>query len=259
MAVPRFYSTAALAAAILCACGGGTPNAGGPIPLPSSTPIVFNSPQNDATPSPGTQWTYDYGVSMPSPWPLPTSGTLGIRYDGTMQYRGGDYGEIEAAGSISSQDVYVYFGWDTAFEEYATANMLVPPMPCDTPPRSETVLNSAIDFIHPHSVLTGTAQLYLCGTPNGSENWSLSVTDSGSATVTVPAGTFATRKISGVWVLGSVERDYTAYVYGTDVVQRDTNEYKNGSAAGTFTVKLRSGPINVAIPGPPMKKAYAVG
>lgn len=251
MALPRFFCTAAFAAATLCACSGGTPNTGGPIPVFSNPPVVFNSPQNTATPSAGTQWTYDYAVSMPSPWPLPASGTLGIRYDGTMQYRGGQYGQIEAAGSISSQDAFVYFAWNTAFVEYATANTYVPPMPCDTPPRGETVLSSAVDFIHPHPPLSGTAQLYLCGTPNTVLNWSLSVTDSGPATVTVPAGTFATRKVSGVWVLGSVERDYTAYIYGTDVIQRDTTQYNSGSVAGSFTVKLRSGPINVAIPGPP--------
>ncbi len=246
----RVVCTIAVGVGALYACSGGSSNSN-PLPISSSTPAVYAKPQNNATPIPGTQWTYDYAVSMPSPWPLPTAGTLGIEYDGTTQYRGATYGETKAAGSISNQDIYVYVAWSNAFQEFATANVWSPPMPCNTPPRSETVLDAAVDFIHPHALTSGTAQAYLCGTPNATLNWSLTVIDAGPATVTVPAGTFVTEKVAGVWILGTIERDYTAYVYGTDVVERDTIQYKNGSFAGSFTVKLHSGPINVAIPGPP--------
>lgn len=248
-AVAVLFGAGALILALL-GCGGGAQPASVPSGPASSQAPVFSNPQNNATPKSGTSWTYDYTVSEASPWPLPTAGTLGIRYDGSVSYRGSAYPETESVGSISGQDVYVYFTLNNGFAEMATANTYAPAMPCSTPPRSETVLSIAADFIHPHPLTTGTAQTYLCTSPSSVLNWSLVVNSAGSATVSVPAGTFLTTKITGVWTLGSVERDYTAYLYGNDVIQRDTTQYRNGSFDGSFSVKLRSGPTDVAIPGP---------
>lgn len=244
---------AACISVVSSGCGSTVPKtafAGLPPTGPSNTSApVQRVPQLSSTPAPGTTWSYNYSVNPSGPWALPTSGTLSVTYVGQAAYRGHTYFQAVDIGDISGNDVDAYYTWNGTFEEYAATNKFVPPMPCETPPRSETVLSQPVSFNTPSSE-TGTATFYVCQTPSAPWLWSLSITQSGQQNVTVPAGTFATTQLSGVWKLNSVERDYTVYMYGNAMIKRVTTEYDNGSPAGTFTLQLASGPTNVAIPGP---------
>jgi len=239
-------AAAVAAMASLLGCGTGdsaTPQAGG-VP-------IFNDPRPLSTPSSGMVWTYVDSIVEPSRWPLPTSGVISLEYLGPATYRGSVYDETQEIDPISSDMIVVYSIWSDGFDEKAAANALSPPMPCASPPRSETILSAAADFSHAHSIVQGTAEYYFCGSPGGTLDWSLVTTaQAGTLVIGVPAGSFVVSTVTGVWKYGAIERDYTDYLYGNALVERKATQYNNGSFDGSFLIQLASGPTNVAIPGP---------
>lgn len=229
--------------------GGGVANP----PLSSPTIQPIQTPGSQAVPPVGTSWTYQISVSSQqvSNGNIPSTGSIEVAYQGIETYRGSSYYTSVTSGGVvptSLQSYYVLSG--SALAERVGTDLLAPIAPGCFAPKRETILSAPADFSVAENI-SGTAAMYECSLPNGSEPWSLLVLDEGTSTRTVPAGTFAVHVFKGVWKLGAEERDYTEYCFGVDTIERDTVESENGAVRASYDVVLKSGPTSFAIPGPP--------
>ena len=188
--------------------------------------------------------------------PVPETGPLIIVFDGAQEYRGSLYYAADATGGAFPNGIRSYYVWTgTELLEHVETDMLYPVIPGCNAPNREAVLDSTPVFTQAGSG-GGSVTLYQCGTPNGTSTWSLTVSDAGAATTVVPAGTFSTHVWNCVWKFGTNERDETIYIFGNDVIERDTTESNSGAPFATYTIKLSSGPTGFAIPMAPVMYSY---
>jgi hypothetical protein len=111
----------------------------------------------------------------------------------------------------------------------------------------EIIFDKTIALTGAQESLSGTDQIFLNGVFQGSGSWSISVSNQGTVTITVPAGTFSTVKWNGDLVLGSLRQIYSAYTAGLSLVRRNANVYAAGAFLDADTQELTSGPAPTAM------------
>lgn len=246
----------ALFIALISGCSSsGAPGTSPGAPAVVATPL---QPGPQALPSPGTSWIYDNTLTSTSVWAtkVPLTGQLGITFNGVAQYRGSNYESATAFGGAFANAVTTYYTWTgTNLLENAETDALLPVIPGCVAPKRETILTQPPQFMSVYRA-SGSAALYQCSAANGSLNWSLSVTDGGAAVTTVPAGTFQTHAWNASWRFGNNERDYTIYMFGNDIIERDATELNSGIPFASYSIKLRSGPTGAVIPSAPIVYSY---
>jgi hypothetical protein len=219
-------------AMIVAGCGTGGGGAYAP-PLPSF-PFL-----------PGTTWLADY-ISVPTVGPA-RSGTLTVLYGGTATYRGTTYRYLDETSTLSpgvaDRLYFVWTGVARTAAEVATCPTCV----------GITMLEIVYDKTWSTSVaesLLGIAQVYVNGAQSGTATaWSVSSANAGTFTITVPAGTFTTTRWNWLWNLGSLGTNASTYVAGSAAVpvREVGTSSSSGSAIGTYTLALRTGPVPTAI------------
>jgi hypothetical protein len=164
-------------------------------------------------------------------------------YRGQAAYRGGTYYLAESTDTLQPGYVFRdYLVWtNNIFREYAATakdpvnNLL------------EIIFDKTIALTGAQESLSGTDQIFLNGVFQGSGSWSISVSNQGTVTITVPAGTFSTVKWNGDLVLGSLRQIYSAYTAGLSLVRRNANVYATGTFLDADTQELTSGPAPTAM------------
>lgn len=235
----------ALAGLVLVACGGGS----GAVPGRTSGATQVTAPTQ--LPSPGTQWLYTLSYTDSSTH----SGTLTITYLGTQTFRGTSYYALQTADSLQNPTYIVRYmqPFGSGFAELgATENFAPFPPGCPLTDQAEDTLDALRSFYGASSNAAGTETLNRCSFAPMSASYSINVSDLGTATRTVPAGTFAVHAWQTTFVSLGQTFKFQSYQAGSAVIERDgTGYFSNGNVAWTSSAQLQSGPLNVLFPGPP--------
>jgi hypothetical protein len=88
---------------------------------------------------------------------------------------------------------------------------------------SEIVFDKTWVFNQAAESQSGMAEVFLNGTSLGTLPWSVSTFDGGSALVTVPAGTFTTRKWNGTLSEGTFSETFSSFVASHTEISRQEN------------------------------------
>jgi hypothetical protein len=244
---------ALMAIVALAGCGGG--GGGGASPLPPGG-IITTVGDQSALPSSGQTWIYDQSIITAPPPYGGTSGQLTITFQGTDTYRGDNepaFTAIGVAGPPILTTHYVRSG-DGSLAEHAGAfyNFTVYPPSCSSP-QQEEVLDVPRSFSAPTAPTSLTETSYRCGFAPAVSADTLHVTDGGAQALVLPSGTFSVSVRSGAYTVFGTRETYTDYVAGMSVLERDASFFDaSGNLTAQTKVSYRSGPLNVAFPGPPM-------
>ena len=234
-----------LAGLALVACGGSP----GSVPAGASGATQVAAPTQ--LPSPGTQWLYALSYTDSSTH----SGTLMITYLGTQNFRGTAHYALQTADSLQNPTYIVSYlqPAGSGFAEFgATQNFAPFPPGCPLTDQAEDALDMVRSFYGSSSNASGTETLDRCGFAPVSASYSISVSDLGPTTRTVPAGRFAVHAWQITFVSFGQTFQFRSYQAGSTVIERDaTGFFSNGNVAWTSTAQLQSGPLNVLFPGPP--------
>lgn len=237
-----FFMLAGLA---LVACGGGS----GTVPAGASGATQVAAPTQ--LPSVGTQWLYALSHTDSSTH----LGTLTITYLGTQTFRGTPYYAIQTADSLQNPTYIVSYMQPagSGFAEFgATQNFEPFPPGCPLTDQAEDTLDTLRSFYGSSSNASGTETLDRCDFAPMSATYSINVSDLGTTTRTVPAGTFAVHAWQITFVTFGQTIQFKSYQAGSTVIERDaTGFFSNGNVAYTSSAQLQSGPLNVLFPGPP--------
>jgi len=200
----------ALCAWLITACGGaGT----------VSVPYPF---------SPGTSWTYRHTQDS-------QVGILTSVYRGVESYRGmvlhrGDQTTTLLPGLVTRS----YFEWSGCPATRAIVAV-------DPTSQLEFLLDRSVGVTCGPVSVSGTAQVYLNGAFQGSVSWSASSSDGGHWQVTVPSGTYLTRRWNTALAIGTLYAQFAAaYVDRNKVTV--LADGRDGSGA-SFRFEHMSGPV----------------
>jgi hypothetical protein len=155
--------------------------------------------------SPGTAWSYRHIEGT-------QQGTTVITYRGQQIYRGmnlhkNDYTSTLLPGTLFSN----YFEWSGCAAIRAIIRVT-------TTAQEELVFDRAVGFYCGPISISGSLQVYLNGSFQGTAPWSASSSDGGEWLVTVPSGTYRTRRWNRLLALAG-RPELTAM--GADYIDRN--------------------------------------
>jgi len=184
----------------------------------------------------GTNWVYRYTVTRTSE--APAVGTLTIRYDGPVTYRGQQCYATAVSDTITpnltEQDYYEWTGAE--FRQIAVQTETA-----DT--TLEIVFDKTVPLDTAQSA-SGEAETFLNGADLGPIPWSATVTPLGTDTVTVPAGTFNNvQKWQTTFQFGVIRQVQVADVRGLVDLRVESQYYVNDGLKSTASQELVSGPV----------------
>jgi hypothetical protein len=235
-------------------CGGGS-STGSAGATPVGNPTLTTIGDQSAQPTIGTEWTYQQQVLQ---GPIPyngQSGTLTLTFNGQLPYRGANHYSVQAHSSIAvAPDLTSFYQQQSGlFSELAGAfyNFAISPG-CNKSPQQEDLLATPVSFTTLGSTQFGETSIR-CGFNDVPSSDSIVVSDKGTATTVTPGGIFSTVVRAGVFVTFGQRVEYTDYVAGITVVERDVTFFDaNNSVTAITSTKYKTGPLNVAFPGPAM-------
>lgn len=209
---PRTFLTVIIPAVtlFLAACGGSGGVVSSPYPFPA-----------------GTAWTYRHTLGS-------QQGTATVAYDGQHSYRSMSLHRSQIRTTLQPSVVdFTYFEWTGC----PATRAIVEVQPTV---QIELVLDRALPLLCGAMSLSGSAQVYVNGSFQGNVGWSASSSDGGQWVVTVPSGTYTTRRWNTSLTLGSLMDLAANYVGSHSVLVRADGQ----SSAGTYRLEHLSGPVS---------------
>jgi hypothetical protein len=201
------------------------------VPLPTS-----GAPAAEPPFAPGTVWTYRYTVVPPS-GPSRT-GTLKFAYGGKITYRGRPYYYIEQTNTVLpgmvQRDYYVWIGghFRAAAQEVNDSQSNV----------VEIIFDKTLPVDVPESV-SGQAEIYQNGDHQADLPWSDTLSNRGTVSVTVPAGTFHATRWETAFQLGDLQVVQTNDAVGLVDIRVEGRQSTPGAGTARTYRELLSGPV----------------
>lgn len=181
-------------------------------------------------------WTYRHTITRTGG--QPRIGEATNIYRGTMMLQGKTYHVVDQSSTLTPGLVErAYLIWMGAYFRQAAS--------VSTDARKNAL---AIIFDRPFGVGTedrasGVARIVQNNQQRGTIAWTYSSVSRGTVTITVPAGTFETKKWETTLKLGKGATVYDIYVVGVTDIRVDAKEYLNGQQTSTSSRELVRGPV----------------